>query len=150
MKRTIVISLSIGVALIVVLAFGFWRLFIGSSAEVEAVADQFQPQAAWNLEEEVINADYEVCLTGSPCPSVSRRYAIPERLALPEFAALVGQTGWDLAIEDNCELRKNNLGRHPVCEARGRVDDFDVHIVQWASPDPADVTTIGLHVLGER
>lgn len=150
MKRTIVISLTAVAAVLAVLAFGFWRLFIGTSAEVEAVADQFQPPAEWTLEQEVMNTDREFCLEGNPCPSLARNYNIPERLPWQQFSEMVDATGWDLKIEGGCEPASNVQSPHSVCSASGQVDGFDVEIVQWASPNPDEATTIQLYVAGER
>jgi len=138
-------------AILAGLGFVFSRLFIGSSAQVEAVADQFQPPPTWRVESEIINTDKKLCwLAPHPCPSVIRTYVIPERLAFQQFDDTVSRPGWDLDIDGTCEPWENSQGSHTVCSASGRVAGFDVELSESASSEEEDDTIIRLSVLGQR
>lgn len=112
----------------------------GSSVGITATADQFQPQAGWELANERVEPPRLICLGDVPCPSLQRRWqtSTPVTPADPASAA----RHWDLTLPDRCDPDPDTYGPQTICEATGTTGDYTVRV--WVT---VDVTTDAPHVV---
>ena len=137
----IIIGGFIGVAAL----FG-WVMYIGSSKEIVAVANQFKPDASWKLESESIVPPRTLCIDVE-CPSVGRVWKTKNLVSKVELRKQLDKSGWDFPIEDDCLLDPGSWGAAlPLCTARGNVDNYDISVSVRGSNTPGK-TDVGLSVI---
>lgn len=122
-KHKVVISVAVIVLLpVLFLVVGFWP---GSTARIEAVADQFQPGDGWVLESETVNPPRFICLQAD-CNTMSRSWSLGQNITTDELREVVSDSpGFaDLWSEDvECAAKPNSTGGSILCEVKGTVSD---------------------------
>jgi cbb3-type cytochrome oxidase subunit 3 len=116
---------------IILIVFGLmiylvvWFLYTGSPREIVAIADQFKPGQDWTLKQEHIEPPRSFCVDVD-CPSVSRRWSLPQELDKQKFEeiALIGKN--HLVPTDSC-FEKNKSGETiKLCDAVGTIDGYHI------------------------
>lgn len=123
-KKIAIIIATIILAPIALIIFIFgWE---GSTADIRKVADQFQPPADWQLEDELVHPPKIMCLDGGTCPQVHRNWRT-NGTSKEEINELLARTGWNISIADkDCDFHGAKGTSVPLCGSKGFVDNFTV------------------------
>jgi hypothetical protein len=123
----------VGAAVVALLCVGaVWFLVSGrSSAEIETVADRFEPPAGWSLDEEIVRPPRVLCLD-DVCPRVYRRYSSEIGLTADELAEAASAVGGQWTFEGTCTPNSGVQGTDPLCSGSGSVDGYRVELTQQA------------------
>lgn len=121
-------AMVIGGIVLLVVAFaviGFWP---GSTKDIEAVANKFQPGDGWKLESEQIEPPRFICLQAD-CNTMSRRWALEKNITTEEFRDAVKNSPgfaelWRNDIE--CLANPRVTGGSTMCEVKGVIDGIPV------------------------
>lgn len=131
MSRGRIVAMVIGSIILLPIAFvviGFWP---GSTKDIEAVANQFQPGDGWQLESEVIRPPRLICLQAD-CGEMTRTWKLEKNITTEEFMAVLKKSGWDdMASNDTtCRTRSNVTSStgQTMCDASGSRDDYRIKI----------------------
>lgn len=121
-KRVVVVLAAVPV--IVIMGFLFGLVYTGSTKEIIAVADQFQPDPSWTLESEKITPPRIICID-SVCPQVFRSWSVgTSGVKISElnemFSGIDVQSNPNLGCRN--ELRLNDAKE--LCEFRGQASTF--------------------------
>ena len=137
----IIFSLSIVIGLLL------WLSYTGSSKEIEAVANQFKPDASWELISERITPPMTFCLDSVECPSIARRWKTETLLTRSEFVETLHRAGWNFEVEGSCVL--DNPNRYGdsigVCSASGVIESYEIS-VEVSSSNPAEKYSIAYSI----
>lgn len=96
-----------GVLLAVITLVLFFFLYEGSAKPILKVADQFQPDASWELASEKVQRPRLFCV--GACPEVVRTWERVEPVTCLEFESYIPKD-WNLKMEQDCVTGKNLFG----------------------------------------
>lgn len=119
-----------GVILLPVLfvVIGFWP---GSTKDIEAIANEFQPGDSWQLESERITPPRLICLQAD-CGEVSKSWELEENITTEDFVSILERSGWGDMIPDGikCDTKSNvtSSGGQTMCEASGLRGGYNVEV----------------------
>lgn len=116
-----------GLPLLFVLVAAFMIIYQGSTRDIVAVADKFQPGPGWVMESEQIEPPRIICLGDVACPSVTRTWRLDEKLDEENFASLMkiyGSQGSPRLVD--CSFRQINDGR--ICSVDTSVEGYIVQV----------------------
>lgn len=154
MNKTVRITLiTIGSLIVAVSLFfviGFWP---GSTKDVEAVANQFQPGDGWKLVDEQVRPPMVICLQAD-CNEVDKRWKLEKNITTEEFIAVVKNSGWgDMLKPDvECATIAGSTGSfgQTMCEANGYRDGFSVYVGARGNHEDNSAADIVLRIEKER
>lgn len=79
----------------------FMFLYKGNTGPILAVANKFQPNDSWELNDEQITAPAIFCLY--TCPEVTRQWSRSYRIGNDEFLKYISLAGWHISTKLPCE-----------------------------------------------
>src|SRR5690606_33894070 len=96
------IAIIVGVILLATIAtLVYLVLWTGSTKEIEAIADKFQPGESWTLVNERIEPPRMVCLGDVACPSISRTWNSQEMISREQYTKMIPKE-YNVKITGNC------------------------------------------------
>src|SRR5690606_25675917 len=129
------IAIIVGVILLATIAtLVYLVLWTGSTKEIEAIADKFQPGESWTLVSEKIKPPQYLCLDGGGCPQLVRQWESNEALTIEELENIASRSIPPLEVKGDCLLNDTSVGSISLCRASGEVDEFSVYI-DYQTPD---------------
>ena len=118
------ILITITAFLVVIIGFGIWFTWTGSTKDIESVANQFKADSSWKLASDYAEPPRNVCLNTGACPNLSRIWVTPEPLTQNELLSTVKRSGWDsVDVEKDCQPRDDF-----VCPVSGMINEYKVVI----------------------
>ncbi|RYF28860.1 MAG: hypothetical protein EOO17_03780 [Chloroflexi bacterium] len=120
-KRVVVVL--VAVPLIALGGFLFGLTYRGSTKDIVAVADQFQPDPSWKLESETINPPQIICID-SVCPQVVRSWRI-NYLTDQDILQIAKSYGGALKRDHECTPSAMG-GLVAICSFESTVDMYNV------------------------
>lgn len=127
MKKIIVSIIGVLVFLLIIFLFMvYWR---GSTKDIEAVANRFQPPTSWKLKSKIIHPPAIVCLDGGTCPELSWSWTLQNTLSKEQFINLLEAATWNFPVESDCIPLQNITGPQvETCSAAGTSNGYDIAI----------------------
>lgn len=127
-KRVVVVLVAVPV--IVIMGFLFGLVYTGSTKEIVAVANQFQPDPSWTLESEKITPPRIICID-SVCPQVVRSWVLKDIDA--DALSMIFKSNYEAINmqEDDCKI-SNNSGSLPICSFRAMSGGYSVDLTVWS------------------
>lgn len=130
-------------AVLVVLVGGLlaWLSWEGSPKEIVSVADEFKPDASWELVKEEIIPPRNSCISVH-CPHVHREWRTSSRLTTNDIRERLQASSWNNLInnlEDDCYLNgKDDQQRREYCGIQGYRGSYLISI--YVDTDKNDKT----------
>lgn len=100
----------------------------GATAPMVAVANRFQPDPEWTLQDEVITGGPLCVHIDAPCDAMHRTYRTNKVFTEDSLKELARKSGYDLTTSGSCNKPGEDGAGHTVCSASGVVDGFNVEI----------------------
>lgn len=120
-KRVVVVLAAVPV--IVIMGFLFGLVYTGSTKEIIAVADQFQPDPSWTLESETITPPRIICID-SVCPQVVRSWSVGA-LADSDISLIASSYGGSTVRDRDC-VSSGMGGFVSICSFEAKIQKFTV------------------------
>lgn len=132
-------AMVIGGIVLLVVAFaviGFWP---GSTKDIEAVANKFQPGDGWKLESEQINPPMFICLQAD-CGEMHRSWKLDKNITTEGFIKAIKDSGWGHMIEGDIQCQipdssNTSSTGFTLCEADGLVGAYRVEVTAMGNRD---------------
>lgn len=146
--KKILIGVSIGALLLGAGAFAYLKYNFGaqSTERLEEVANQFQPDPSWELEQEIINPPVRICID-TMCDQLHRRWrvvGIPTKEAIQQR---ILEAGWTSQLSGDCKVEGAISGSGSrICETELQVDGYNVNVSLIATPDNTTSSVVMLSV----
>lgn len=143
------ITIIAGAVLLALAAFvAYIALWTGSTKEIEAVANKFQPGDSWTLVSERIEPPRKLCLDAA-CPSLSRTWTMPQPLTREQFVETL-PSEYKAKVEGNCpEAIPDELFGQYSCLAIGFTGGYKVNISYAIDPQLDNKYRVTLNVRKE-
>ena len=131
-KKIVICVLSVLFATIALVLFFF--LYEGSAKPILKVADQYEPDASWELASERVQRPRLFCV--GACPEVVRTWERTEPVTCLEFESYVPEE-WNLKMEQDCVTGKNLFGNPAISySAIGTMENgYNAYIRSRLEPD---------------
>lgn len=117
----------------VVIFIGISALLLtpGSTKPIRKVADRFQPSSDWTLASERVTPPQIFCIGDNPCPSLYRKWDIPQIVSKQELQRIINQSGLSLIVDEReCERNPLHTGSVSLCHAAGVEGGYQINITQ--------------------
>lgn len=118
-------------AITVIVLFGgflYWTTWSWGAKEIEAVADQFKPDAGWEQITNQVIPSRTICLD-EKCPSVHRSWKTGKIITQDRLKTLLADSGWNFEIQGDCLPSPNISGSgESVCRAEGSSNEYRVSV----------------------
>ena len=138
----------LGVLVFIVANIGFiiWFFHVGSTNEIESVANQFKPDTSWKLTTSDIQPPRTLCIDVE-CPRVLKQWESKTAITADDLSLLLKKSGWDFRIDGDCVLdNPNRYGDSvEVCSASGFINGYDVSVSVSSSNPPVNYQ-VGLNI----
>ena len=139
LPRGRIVAVVIAVIVLVPVLFvviGFWP---GSTKDIEAVANKFQPGDGWRLESEQINPPMFICLQAD-CGEMHRSWKLNKNITTEEFTKVIKDSGWGHMIEGDVQCQAPDSSNtsstgFTLCEVDGLVDAYRIEITATGNRD---------------
>lgn len=135
LPRGRIVAVVIAVIVLVPVLFvviGFWP---GSTKDIEAVANKFQPGDGWRLESEQIEPPRLICLQAD-CNTMTRAWTLEKNITTEEFRDRIKSSPeFETLWRDTIECRLNKVitsGWQTICEVRGVINGMSVDLYAQA------------------
>ena len=148
MKKAWKIASVVVVVLVASLAgFFYWATWEGSTKEIVAVADKFQPESSWRQVTNQVVPPRTTCLEAN-CPSVHRVWEMKEIPTKQELEKLLINAGWEFEIEGDCipSPYVSGSGGSTRCHARGVDEGYEINMYMSASYNGSTVPKVALSI----
>ncbi len=129
---------------VIVGGFIYWLMWTGTTDDIEAVADQFQPDSSWTLVQSSSNPPATIC--ASACPSLTRNWDMDSTATQDDIINAVKRSGWaDVKIRNGCDPEQVAQNGN-FCTMYGFVEGYQVQIIALRSNSKSDPPTVSLHM----
>lgn len=137
-NKRVVITLA-AVPVIVIIGFLFGLLYTGSTKEIVAVADQFQPDPSWKLESETITPPRIICID-SVCPQVFRSWSLKsDSSSIDDIKSKLRVFGNNISSEYSCNSEVKLVGAGSSCHLFGNASKFKYSLYILPDGDRAKI-----------
>ncbi len=129
---------------VIIGGFIYWLMWTGTTDDIEAVADQFQPDSSWTLVQSSSNPPATIC--ASACPSLTRNWTTKEPVTQDDLVDTVNRSGWGgVKIKSSCNP-EDAASKGNVCGMYGQVDRYKVDIFVLTGSSKSDPPTVSIYL----
>lgn len=125
-RFAIIVAGIIALIMVVILVVVFWQ---GSTKDIVAEANKFQPPAEWTLTSEQVEPPRLVCFGDMACPEITRSWKNDTHtLTYDNLKSILLSAGWEFVIEGDCLLSTEASGSVSLCHATGVAGKYNIYV----------------------
>ena len=95
---------------------------------LRAVADEFQPESGWILEQESVSGQLMCTGWDASCNTMFRTYRTNALPTDAEVRGLADKAGWQLQFDQACALPERQTGTEELCSGTGTANGYSVAV----------------------
>jgi hypothetical protein len=143
------ILITVTTFLVIIVGFGIWFTWTGSTKEIESIANQFKPDGFWTMKEASVTPPRNVCID-SVCPKVSKRWTIDRDVTGSDLDKMIKQANFKFSATGECDANSGGMSSYILCKGHGDYNDYNIEVYTVRDSNKQNYTELILLIDKQR